>query len=382
MKNLLNINSRNKVLRDVFTSFEQEAINALISITRDGTKAIVMREKVFNRFAKLNKGIKASRFIFTYKESLSEIKQSGHPFEVKFKSEIVYKTFDLNIRGKITAISQTILMFDVSAYMSKEYTAFKKVIETGYPVTSLEDLFSLHGSNQFINTLKLLEKNKIEVDIDFIANIYFEKMNESPTMKADSLANEYAESYYLEMIEKLSSAIFCYTGMNADLSFLYGVFLDLAKIDNNQFLKYVGGDYTRIPFFGKSHLPISTVKIVKHFDDISTEYELFIKGVGQVVHLVYDDYENLTQYHYYETSKKEKLNINGNEFCIDDDFLEGQHIDLLLMVLSDWNNVSVNTDIKYDYQNSIEWATHNALLYRYDDVTRTVLYEYLEQRGE
>lgn len=385
MNNLLNINSRNKVLRDVFITFEQEAINSLISLTKDGTKAIVMPEKVFKRFAKLNNGIKASRRIYTYKQSILEIQEPDHPFEVRFKGEIISQTIDLHVRGKIDATSQTILMFDVSAYMSKEYTAFKKVIETGYPVTSLENLFSLHGSNHFTNTLDLLKKNNIENDIDFITSVYFEQLNERPTMKADSLANEYVEREYMARIDVLSSAIFNYTEKNNDVNYLFGTFLDLTKLDNNQFLKFISGDYTRIPFFGKSHLPISTVKIVKHFDDLGTEYEqyeLFIKGDSQVVHLVYDDFEKVTQYHHYETSKEEKININGNEFCIDDDFLTEQHLSILLMVLSDYNNISVNTDIKYDYQASLIWATNNALLYRYDDVTKSVLYEYLEQRGE
>lgn len=382
MKNLLNINSRNKVLRDVFKTFEQEAINSLISLTKDSTKAIVMPEKLFKRFAKLNNGIKASRRIYTYRQSILEIQDSDHPFEVRFKGAIISKTIDLHVRGKIEATSQTILMFDVSAYMSKEYTAFKKVIETGYQVTSLEDLFTLHGSNHFTNTLDLLKKNNIEVDIDFITSIYFEQLNERPTMKADSLANDYVEEYYMDKLNTLSFAIFSFINRSHNLKYLLSVFIDLSKIDNNQFLNFVGGEYTRIPYFGITLTPFTAVIIKTEMDDLKYEYELFIKGEGQVVHIIYTDNDNLIQYNSYDTSKREKLKINGNEFCIDNDFLEGQHLDLLLMVLSDYREVTVHTNIKYDYQATIEWASTYISIGEPDYYKNGILHEYLEQRGE
>jgi len=382
MKNLLNINSRNKLLRDIFKSFEQEIINSLISMTKDGTKAIIMCEKVFNRFAKLHNSIKASRRIYTYKKSLLERQESGHPFEVRYKSNLISQTIDLSIRGKIGATSQTILMFDVSAYMSKEYTAFKRVHETGYPVTSLATLFTLNGSQHFNTTQKLIDNSKIDLDLSQLTFIYFNRLNECPTMNAENLANEYTEREYMARIDILSSAIFNYTEKNNDVNYLFGTFLDIAKLDNKQFIKFIGGEYLRIPYFGKSVTPITIVKIEKDFDDFGSKYEAFIKGDGHVVHLIYDDIDHVTQYHWYETSKKENLNINGNEFCIDDDFLEEQHLDLMLMVLSDCNKVSAHTNIKYDYQRTMEWVSSKGLIGEPSDYKKGILYGYLEQRGE
>lgn len=385
MKNLLNINSRNRILKDIFSSFELEVINAIISITRDGTKAIIMREKFYNRLAKINKAIASNRRIYTFKNYPMEVREFGHPFEMKYKVSQIGTTYDIGSDFEDTHEGRNTLIFDVSAFISKEYKAYKNLCEFGYPLISLRNLFMKNSSDYLPETLKLIDTNAIGLTLDYLAALYFAGLAVNPRIKAENIANDYAEQAYTDALNLMAYHIFYYTYQNEDLNFLLGNFLDIGNMDNSEFLKFISDIYTSMPFLGTNPSTISTVTVQKDINEDFIEYEIFIKRESQVIHLIYQDGfdpNGIILCNLYDTSKKERLIIKGNEFFIDDDFMENQHLELLLMVLSDYENVKVRTDIRYDYQKSLEWAINNNHPREGTDITKRKLYQYLQQRGE
>lgn len=385
MKNLLNINNRNKILKDVFSSFELEVINAIISITRDGTNAIIMPEKVYNRLAKLNRGIASNRRIYTFKNHPLEVQEFGHPFEIKFKISQIGTTCNLRSELRDNNVGYNILILDVSAFISKEYNAYKKLCEFGYPVISMRKLIIKQSSEYLPETQKLMYTNALGLTLSHITDLYFTGLAENSRIKAENIANDYAGSAYTNKLNLMAYHIFSYAHQNEDLNFLFGNFLDIGTMDNSQFYKLISDKCTSIPYLGTNPSTISTVSVQKEIDENSFEYEIFIKRNGHVVHLIYqDDFDQngIILCNLYDTSKKDSLIIKGNEFCIDDDFMENQHLELLLMVLCDCENVKVRTDIRYDYQKSMKWVMNNTCPSEPINETKIQLHEYLQQRGE
>ncbi|WP_345960765.1 hypothetical protein [Pseudomonas sp. NY8896] len=372
-------------MKDVFSSFELEVINAIISITRDGTKAIIMREKVYNRLAKLNRGIASNRRIYTFKNHPLEVQEFGHPFEIKFKISQIGTTCDLRSELRDNNEGYNILILDVSAFISKEYNAYKKLCEFGYPVISMRKLFVKQSSEYLKETQKLMDTNAIGLTLSYITDLYFTGLAANSRIKAENIANDYAGSAYTNKLYLMAYHIFSYAYQNEDLNFLFGIFLDIGTMNNSQFYKLISDKYTSIPYLGTNPSTISTVTLQKEIDENIIEYEIFIKREGQVAHLIYqDDFDpnGIIMCNLYDTSKKDSLIIRGNEFCIDDDFMENQHLELLLMVLSDCENVKVRTDIRYDYQKSMKWVMNNTCPSEPINETKIQLHEYLQQRGE
>ncbi|AXA24258.1 hypothetical protein C1S65_09095 [Pseudomonas putida] len=241
------------------------------------------------------------------------------------------------------------------------------------------------SSKYLTKTQSLIDANAILLTIRNITDLYFTGLAANSRIKAENIANDYAEQSYTNKLNLMAYHIFSYTHQNEDLNFLFGNFLDIGTMDNSQIYKLINDKYTSLPYLGTNPSTISTVTVQKDINEDFIEYEIFIKRESQVIHLIYQDGfdpNGIILCNLYDTSKKERLIIKGNEFFIDDDFMENQHLELLLMVLSDYENVKVRTDIRYDYQKSLEWAINNNHPREGTDITKRKLYQYLQQRGE
>jgi hypothetical protein len=342
MKDILKYHEQSKIYQLLFSTFEQEAIQMLNTIPVNEKCFAILNKKIYQRFTKLCPALRDNPKIMSYNKSLKELYQDDHPLRQHYSSDSIKHSIKRNKIGL-------------------QNRSFMLTVET-FGLYLIEAPVVFSDDSNLPKTSALIKQNLVGwTNIQF-SKYYLEIANdlsikESIISSATTLGETSAKLKFNNNLEFLMWAILRNT-REASLTHLLGVFLDIGIMNFEQINKFVCDYYSKIPYTGNRCVPSAAVGIrkrgpVNSYNERNLK-ELFIKGDGYIAHIEVDyDFGSTLRFDIYDTGDKEIIKLFGHDYCMDDYFLEGMHLDLFLMVTCDYKDVEIITDFSFDFEQSL-----------------------------
>lgn len=355
MRDILKLHEQSKIYQLLFSTFEQEVIQLLNSIPADEKCYAILNKKIYQRFTKLCPALKDNPKVMMYKKSVNELNHDDHPLRQHYKKETVANLLNSKLRGSRNKLDVANRSFMLTADMMIDGNDL-------FGLYILEASVALSDDKYLTKTAALVKEHLVGWTTSKLAEYYLKLANEvslkdTATSSATTLGETAAKDNFNEKIECLIWRIICNANV-PELSHLLGVFLDIGTMNQEQIEKFVCGYYSNIPCIGSNLKPTAAASIRKtfsrnpYYEKHVAEY--FAKGERVIAHIIVDfDFHEILEFSVYDVSEKETVNLFGQDYCMDEDFLEGMHLDLFLMVTCDYKNVKVITDFTFDYQKSL-----------------------------
>ncbi|WP_405126084.1 hypothetical protein ACI51W_03515 [Pseudomonas marginalis] len=361
MKDILQLHTQASVYSKGFETFEIEMVQFFQAIANEEQVQILLNNKIYERLTTLYPELKNNPKIFTYQRSAKELYSETHPLRKIYSKDAIKFLVDNKINNKnLSKTSKSIMMI---CDMQSNYND-----HTGLMVFEASTVFV--DDQYFPKTKAIVDEYFSGWKVNDFAEYYLETVSMNiifknlPVPSAQKFGQIASKACFLARLDELMIPILNKINYS-DTTHLLGVFLDIASMTQKQVDYFVAGYYSTIPFIGHFHSPTSAVTIRRQIknlgqynDDIEV-LELFIKGQGLVAHIIY--YYNaasigIQQFDCYITADRETVNLFGQDFCIDDDFITGLDLDLFRMVTIDYDHVTTFTDFTFDYEKSFSIA--------------------------
>lgn len=370
MKDILQLHTQASVYSKGFETFEIEMVQFFQAIANEEQVQILLNNKIYERLTTIYPELKNNLKIFTYKRSANELYSETHPLRKIYSKDAIKFLVDNKINNKnLSKTNKSIMMI---CDMQSNYNDHTGLMGFEVPTVFVDDQY-------FPKTKAIVDEYFEGWKVYNFAEYYLETVSLSiifknlPVPSAHKFGQIASKACFLGRLDELMIPIL--NKINCpDTTHLLGVFLDVASMTQKQVDYFVAGYYSTIPFIGHCHSPTSAVTIRRQIknqgqynDDIEV-LELFIKGHGQVAHIIYHNDDGLNQFHCYDTADRQTVNLFGQDFCIDDDFITGLDLDLFRMVTIDYDHVTTFTDFTFDYEKSFSIALNepkDAGLYDY-----------------
>jgi hypothetical protein len=361
MEDILQLHTQASVYSKGFETFEMEMVQFFQAIAKEEQVQILLNNKIYERLTTLYPELKNNLKIFTYQRSAKELYSETHPLRKIYSKDAIKFLVDNKINNKNLSKTDKSIMIICD-------------IQSGY--NDHTGLLGLEASSVFCDD-QYFPKTKAIVDeyfagwkVNNFAEYYLETVSLSiifknlPVPHAKKFGQLASKACFVERLDEMMIPLL--NKINCpDTTHLLGVFLDIASMTQKQVDYFVAGYYSKIPFIGHCHSPTTAITIrrritdLNQFNDDVAVLELFIKSDGLVAHIIYH-YNSfsmgINQFHCYYTADRETVNLFGQDFCIDDDFITGLDLDLFRMVTIDYDHVTTFTDFTFDYEKSFSNA--------------------------
>lgn len=370
MIDILKLHEQSKIYQLLFSTFEQEVIHLLNSIPTDEKCYAILNKKIYQRFTKLCPTLKDNPKVMMYSKSVNELNHDDHPLRQHYKKETIANVLTRKLRSSRDKLDVANRSFMLTADMMIDGN-------DNFGLYILEARVALSDDKYLSKTAALIAEHLVGWEISSFAEYYLQlangvAMNKIGSSSAITLGETAAKENFHENMEALIWSILCNYN-NPNLTHLLGVLLDLGTMNQEQLDKFVCGYYSKIPYTGKSSIPSVAVSLIKS-TPISPYHEnrikeFFIKGETVIAQIIVDyDFHSVLNFNVYEMAEKDTAILFGQDYCLDEDFLKGMHLDLFLMVTYDLKHVKVITDFSFDYDKSLAISMtqeRNAGLYEY-----------------
>lgn len=363
MENILDKHLNNKIIPELFTTLEADIVCKIKELT-SRQLAVIVFKPLYNRLIKVAPELKAINNIFTYKNSIKSIFDNDHPLSkiipASIMSELQKKeNIDYIIKKESSLGKHYIYSFsqDKITTMIDEYAKFGKFdsMEIAFFIMPLfQHLDSNWGKNDLKVTRSFLHKNKINLTMCEILSYYY-LVGTKRKHTNSVIGAEYSKQAFSDGCTIISESIHKYLAKDKGLDFLFGVYLDLALMNDIELTKFISNHYTKIPYVRETRQPKAVVIINSNGKD-DRKFEFFIKGDGVVVHVKNIYHSKLIQFDLYDTSSSSMVDILGYEFPLDDDCFEGDSLTLLEMVTHDNSNIRVSTNFTFSHSKALKIA--------------------------
>lgn len=351
MKDILELYNQSNAFSKCFEAFEHEVIKYFGVVAKEKGVFILLSNKIHQRLMNLHPEIATYKNIFTYKLSMKDLYKDSHPMRAIYSKEAIKHLVENKINNKnLSKADRSLILVLDCTNGRKDFTG----------MYALEASVAFNDETQFSKTKAAIDENLFGWTVSRLSKYYLtvsslNLINDKSAlaMTATDLGIVGSRTYYQQHIESMTNAIlFSASSENHVL----GVFLDIATMTNFQLDYFVSGYYSTIPFTGKRLSPTAAVAITKTVQDNPWSeahlIEYYIKGLGCVVHIVYDYDKGIQTYDCYDTTENETIEILGENYLIDDDFLTGMNLDLFAMVTVYYDNIKIRTDFTFDYEKS------------------------------
>lgn len=371
MKDILQLHTEASVYINGFETFEIEMVQFFQALVSEEHVQILLNKKIYERLTTLYPELTNNPKIFTYQRSANELYSEKHPLRKVYSKDAIKFLVDNKINNKnLTRINKSIMMI---CDMHSDYNDHTGLMGFEASTTFCDDQY-------FPKTKAIVDEYFAGWKVSNFAEYYLETVSMSiifknlPVPSAQKFGQIASRACFVGRLDELMmpilNKIHC-----PDTTHLLGVFLDIASMTPKQIDYLIAGYYSTIPYIGHCHSPTTAVIIRRRIRDLN-QYnddidviELFVKGDGFVAHIIYHDCSmSIKQFDCYDTADRETVNLFGQDFCIDDDFITGLNIDLFRMVTIDYDDVRIYTDFTFDYEKSFSIALtepKDAGLYEY-----------------
>lgn len=371
MINILDRYKEDESFIQCFETMETDIIEAIR--LADITKSIVVIKKsLLSRFKKVDKTLD-NKYIYTFKNDLSEIFDPAHPINDTITEKIINMIKDRMYLLSNTESLITILSFremrDFSIQPEKFYEEpmIQKPILTGvlqgYHHASKENCAEVvcHRTQQLIQEQGL---NTTTYDI------YQHYMLEISRTKATatSIGHKFVKQHFEKNLRLAVNTIINLNDNDYDdfdfnnydvvasdfehlenntLSTLYGILTHIAEMDKRQLHLFAHNHYTFIPYMQELESPKTIIKI-----RVDAQNHVYIKGKNGITQLSYPEYRSsngeyeLIHYPY----STDNITLLGYEFELTPDVFEGANLEVFNMVAYQNHNVTVIQNPVIDYE--------------------------------
>jgi len=355
MRDILKLHQQSKIYQLLFSTFEQEVIQLLTSIPADEKCYAILNKKMYQRFTKLCPTLKDNPKVMMYSKSVNELNNDDHPLRQHYKKETIANLIETKLRGSRNKIDVANRSFMLTADMMIDGN-------DSFGLYILEASVALSDDKYLSKTAALVKEHLVGWTISKFSEYYLQLANEvslkdTESSSATSLGETAAKENFNDKIDSLIWPTL--NNLNyPELSYLLGVFLDIGTMNQEQIDRFVCGYYSKIPYTGSNSIPSAAASIRKTFQrnayDERHILEYFIKGEAVIAKIIIDyDFQSILEFNIYDVAEKETVNLFGQDYCMDEYFLEGTHLDLFLMVTCDYKNVKIITDFNIDYDLSL-----------------------------
>ena len=357
MRDILQSHTKASVYSKGFEIIEREMVQFFQAIANEEKVQILLNNIIFKRLNTLYPELNNHPNIITYHNSTKELYNDGHPLRKTYSKDAIKFFVDNKVNNNnLSKVNKSVMLISDT---QSDYNDHTGLIGLGASAVFIDDHY-------FPKTKAIVDEYFAGWKVSNFAEYYLEivtmtSMTRNVTVTASTFGNIATQACFVKRLDALMLPIL-YKVNSPELTHLLGVFLDIASMTTKQIDHFVAGYYSTIPYIGHCLLPTAAVTIRRSIKDLNQNYqdadmlEIFIKGNDSVAHIIYEYDDGLKQFHCYDTSEREIVNLFGQNFCIDDDFITGLNLDLFRMVTFDFDHVTTITDFTFDYDKSFSIA--------------------------